>query len=382
MTSRERVLAALSHREPDRVPFDLGTTPVTGIHVRAYQALVRALGLQLPEPDLVDPVQQLARPDERVLQALGADCRSTYLHIPYRKLEDTWEDERYVYFTDEWGITRRMPHADGLYFDMCGHPLAGASEPADVEAHQWPDPTAKLNRGELRKVAEELAASGYAVITRGWGAGFLELLLWLQGYEDGYVNLVANPSVTEAILDKILHIKLAYAQAVLETVGDLVDIFYLGDDLGQQHGPQISEDLYLRHFHPRYCEYHGLIRRLAPHVKIFFHCCGDCYALLPHLVETPIDILNPVQVAATNMGDTRRLKREFGDVLTFWGAVDSQRVLPRGTPQEVKDEVRRRIDDLAPGGGYVLGSVHNVQADVPPENILAMVEALDEYGWY
>lgn len=382
MTSRERVVTALSHREPDRVPFDLGTTPVTGIHVRAYRALVEALGLDVPEPRLVDPVQQLAAPEERVLEALGADCRSTLLRLPYRTLDDPWQDDRYVYFRDEWGLTRRMPRDDGLYFDLCGHPLRGVQTVAEVEAHQWPDPVARLDRDLLRSTVDELDAGGYAVVTRGFGAGFLELLLWLQGYEDGYMNLIANVAVTEAILDKVLELKLAYAQAVLETVGDKVDVFYLGDDLGQQRGPQVSRELYLRCLHPRFCEYHGAVRRWAPGAKIFFHCCGDCYELLPYLVETPIDILNPVQVSASHMSDTGRLKREFGDGLSFWGAVDTQHVLPHGTPGEVRDEVRRRIEDLGPGGGYVLGAVHNVQADVPPANLLALVEARDEYGWY
>ncbi len=382
MTSRERVRIALSHQEPDRVPFDLGTTPVTGIHVRAYRALVEALGLDVPEPKLVDPVQQLAAPDEKVLEALGADCRSTLLRLPYRTLDNPWQDDRYVYFQDEWGLTRRMPLDDGLYFDLCEHPLRGVQTVAEVEAHQWPDPVAGLDRDLLRSAVDELDASGYAVVTRGFGAGFLELLLWLQGYEDGYINLIANLAVTEAILDKVLELKLAYAQAVLETVGDKVDVFYLGDDLGQQRGPQVSQELYLRCFHPRLCEYHGSVRRWAPGARIFFHCCGDCYEFLPHLVETPIDILNPVQVSASHMSDTARLKREFGDRLSFWGGVDTQHVLPHGTPQEVRDEVRRRIEDLGPGGGYVLNPVHNVQADVPPENLLALVEARDEYGWY
>ncbi|MGD9518356.1 MAG: uroporphyrinogen decarboxylase family protein [Armatimonadota bacterium] len=382
MTSRERLRTALDHCEPDRVPFDLGTTPVTGIHVRAYQALVEVLGLDVPEPTLVDPVQQLAAPDERVLAALGADLRSTLLRLPYRTLDNPWQDERYIYFEDEWGLTRRMPREEGLYFDLCGHPLRGVQSVSEVETHRWPDPVASLNRDLLQQVVDELDQSGYGVVTRGYGAGFLELLLWLQGYEDGYVNLLANPAVTDAILDKILEIKLSYAQAVLETVGDKIDVFYLGDDLATQRGPQVSEDLYLRYFHPRYCEYHGLVRRLAPGAKIFFHCCGNVYDLLPHLVDTPLDILNPVQVSAGQMGDTARLKREFGARLSFWGAVDTQHVLPHGTVEDVKAEVRRRLDDLAPGGGYVLTAVHNVQADVPPGNVLAMVEALMEYGWY
>ncbi len=385
MTGRERVLAALNHQEPDRVPYDQGTTFVTGIHRIAYDNLLRAIGMADLEPrPILDPIQQLATPHEEVLEYLGVDTRSTYLYLPGRpdRPEAKASDDGHYYrYTGEWGMKWRMPTDGGFYYDMYAHPLEGATSVEEVEAHDWPDPLATLDTDGLVRACREVhEANEYALIVGGYGAGFLELDLWLQGFNDGYMNLIANKPVTEAILDNILRIKLEHAQAVLEAVGQWADVFYFGDDLGHQEGPAIRAEWFRELLRPRYLEYFALIRKLAPQVKIFFHSCGSVYDLLPEVIETGIDILNPVQVSAAEM-DTARLKREFGDALTFWGGIDTQDVLPHGTPQEVKDEVRRRIDDLAPGGGYVLNTVHNIQPDVPPENILALVEALEEYGW-
>ena len=382
MTGRERVLAALDHQEPDRVPYDQGTTFVTGIHRIAYDNLLEAIGMAdlAPRP-ILDPLQQLATPHEQALEYLGVDTRSTYLYMPGRPEPEVTEDQEYYMYTCEWGIKRRMPKDGGLYYDMYEYPLAGVTTVEEVEAHNWPDPLATLDTDKLIQVCREVReANEYALIVGGYGAGFLELDLWVQGFNDGYMNLIANKPVTEAILDNILRIKLEHAQAVLEAVGQWTDIYYLGDDLGHQEGPAIRVEWFRELFKPRYIEYFSLVKKLAPQAKVFFHTCGSVYDLLPEVIETGIDILNPVQVSAAKM-DTARLKREFGDALTFWGGIDTQEVLPHGTPQEVKDEVRRRIDDLAPGGGYVLNTVHNIQPDVPPDNILAMVEALDEYGW-
>lgn len=384
MTARERVLAALSHTEPDRVPLDLGTTFVTGIHRVAYERLVAALGLRdLEVRPPLDPFQQLAMPDDEVLRELGVDTRSVYLRLPGRALQNPFEDDEYLYSTDDWGITRRMPKQGGLYYDMCAHPLAGVDTVAGVDAYAWPDPLAGLDLDAVEAACLDVKRSGdYPLIVGGFGSGMLELVLWLQGYDQGYMNLLVNREVTEAILEHVVELKIAYAEALLARVGPYVDIFYNGDDLGLQHGPMIRVEWFRELLTRRYVAYHEAIKRAAPQTKLFFHTCGSVVALLPDLIATGIDILNPVQVNAAGMGDTAALKRDFGDAVTFWGAIDTQRVLPRGTPQDVKDEVRRRIDDLAPGGGYVLNTSHNIQADVPPENILALVEALDEYGWY
>ncbi|HUS80895.1 MAG TPA: uroporphyrinogen decarboxylase family protein [Armatimonadota bacterium] len=384
MTSRERVLAALNHTEPDRVPYDQGTTMVTGIHRIAYERLVEALGIEgLPPTEILDPVQQLAMPHERVLEALGVDTRSVYLRLPGRTLGTTWSDNEYLYAEDEWGILRRMPRDGGLYYDQYHHPLAGAESVADVEVYAWPDPLAGLDLDAVTRAVEAIRAQGnYPVIVGGYGSGMLELVMWLQGYDQGYMNLLVGEEITHAILDRVVELKIAYVEKLLGAVGPQVDIFYNGDDVGLQEGPMLRPEWFDRFLRPRYMQYHQAVKRLAPGAKMFFHSCGSVYEVLPALIETGIDIINPVQVSAAEMGDTARLKREFGDAVSFWGGIDTQRVLPHGTPAQVRDEVRRRIDDLAPGGGYVLNSVHNIQADVPPQNIIAMMEALDEYGYY
>jgi len=173
-----------------------------------------------------------------------------------------------------------------------------------------------------------------------------------------------------------------YWEKALSLLGDLVDVVQEGDDYGGQQGLLISPRIWRDVFKPRLHQLFSHIKRCAPHVFIFFHSCGSIYEIIPDLIEVGVDILNPVQVAAANM-DTKRLKREFGDCLTFWGGgVDTQKILPRGTPEQVREEVKRRIEDLAPGGGFVFATVHNIQADVPPENILAMWEAVQEFGRY
>lgn len=384
MTPRERVLAALTHTEPDRVPLDLGTTFVTGIHRVAYEGLCEALDMtHLQQKPLLDSFQQLAMPHEEVLRELGVDTRSVYLKLPGRALENPSEDERYLYSLDSWGLKRRMPRDGGLYYDMFEHPLAGAETVEEVEAYAWPDPLCNLDLDAVEQACRDIKSSGdYPVIVGGFGSGMLELVLWLQGYDQGYMNLLINKPVTEAILDHVAEIKVTYAEAVLERVGPYVDIFYNGDDLGLQTGPMIRPEWFRELLAPRYNRYHTAITKAAPQAKIFFHTCGSVMELLPDLIETGIDILNPVQVNATGMEDTTELKRRFGDAVTFWGGIDTQHVLPKGSAEDVRDEVRRRIEDLAPGGGYVLNGVHNIQADVPAANIIAMVEALDEYGWY
>lgn len=173
-----------------------------------------------------------------------------------------------------------------------------------------------------------------------------------------------------------------YWEKALSIVGDLVDVVQEGDDYGGQNGLLISPQIWRQVFKPRLKQLFSHIKRHAPHVFVFFHSCGSIYEIIPDLIEVGVDILNPVQVAAANM-DTKRLKREFGKDLTFWGGgVDKQKVLPRETPEQVREEVKRRIEDLAVGGGFVFTTVHNIQADVPPENILAMWEALQEFGRY
>jgi len=383
MTSRQRVLTALDHEEPDRVPFDLGSTFVSGIQQKAYVNLLDHLGESdrdlLP---ILDIMQQLATPHQEVLDELGVDFTGLIRYVGWRGETEVAEDDRFHYMYDAWGIGWHMPKEGGLYYDMFDHPLDGASL-ADAKAYHWPDPVADLDLDKMARVARKAYEdTDKAIVIPTFGAGILELYQWLLGYEHAFISLAADQVLARFVLEKITELKMAYDAAVLPVVARYAHVYYGGDDLGHQQATALSPQMLREMIIPLHKRQNEQIRRLAPHLKIFYHTCGSVYQVIADLIEAGIDILQPVQVSAAQMGDTARIKCEFGDELTFWGAVDTQSVMPHGTPQQVKDEVRQRIDDLAPGGGYVLGTVHNIQGDVPPENIMALVEALDEYGWY
>lgn len=382
MTSRERLLTALQHKEPDCVPYDLSSTPVTGIHHIAYRKLRKALGLSDKEPVIWHLMQQLAWVDDDVHDAMLTDVKGLRPNAQSSwKLQMT-EDADYVYYTDEWGITRRKQREDGYYFDLCASPLANATGPADIERYPFPDPTDDARLAGIREMAERARAEGRAFVLGGICPGQLEMGLWLRGYENFFCDLADNRPLVEALSDKVIELKMRYWEKALALVGDLVDVVQEGDDYGGQQGVLIPPGLLREVFKPRLRQLITHIKRCAPHVSLFFHSCGSIYEILPDLIDAGVDIINPVQVAAARM-DSRELKKEFGDALSFWGGgVDTQYVLPKETPERVRGEVKRRIDDFAPGGGFIFCPVHNIQADVPPENILAMREAVREFGRY
>ena len=193
--------------------------------------------------------------------------------------------------------------------------------------------------------------------------------------------LALEQKKVEEYLERYLEFKLEFWDNLLEQIGDMVDVVCESDDLGTQEATWISKDMYRHLIKPRQKKLFSFIKRRAE-VKVFLHSCGSIYDFIPDLIETGVDILNPIQVSAAKM-DTAKLKREFGKDLVFWGGgIDTQKVLPYGTKQEIEDEVKKRIDDLAPGGGFVFATVHNIQEDVPPENIVAMLRALNKYGYY
>ncbi len=382
MTGRERILTALRHQEPDRVPFDLGSTAMTGIHHLAYRRLRAILGLPDKEPVIWHMMQQLAWVDDDVHEALQTDAKGAR-----PKAQSSWqlvmaEDADYVYYTDEWGITYRRQKVGGYYFDPFAFPLAHAEKVADIERFPFPNPEEDERFAGLCEFARQVRAEGRAFVLGSISAGIFEMGQRLRGYENFFCDLLWNQALVEALCDKVLELKMRYWTKALALVGEWVDVVQEGDDYGGQHGLLVAPQLWRSLFKPRLQQLFAHIKRCAPHVAIFFHSCGSVYEIIPDLIEVGVDILNPVQVAAANM-DSKKLKREFGDSLTFWGGgVDTQRVLPRGTPQQVREEVRRRIEDLAPGGGFVFATVHNIQADVPPENIIAMWEAVQEFGRY
>jgi uroporphyrinogen decarboxylase len=384
-TPAKRLSVALNHKEPDKIPFDLGSTNITGININAYNSYLDFKGWRAMDssPIILDTVQQLAAMPDNVLTKLGVDTRGLFIVPPAGFQPEQTDNERYKAFTDNWGITWQMPKENGRYYDMCAHPLAGDIEPADLKQFHWPDP---LDDSILTDIPARIAAlekqGTYGLVLNGFTSGILEMGLRLRGFEQFFMDLYINPVLAEALLDKLVELKCAYWEKALDLFGSKVLVAVEADDLGTQNSQLISPELYRRIFKPKHKKIFSVIKSKAPHVKVFFHTCGAVRPLIPDLIEAGIDILNPVQVAAKDM-ETKALKKDFGDCITFWGgAVDTQKTLPLGTPAQVKDEVKRRIDDLAPSGGFVFNAIHNIQADVPPANMEAMLEALNQYGIY
>ena len=222
-----------------------------------------------------------------------------------------------------------------------------------------------------------------AIVLEATEGGFLEIAAWLRGFEDFYIDIASDPGLACYLYDKIIDFKMQCWETALGKIGDYITVAWESDDLGFQDRTMFSPNFYREYIKPRHRKLFHFIKEIAPRkIYIAFHSCGSIYDLIPDLIDTGIDAINPVQVSAAKM-DTKRLKQEFGSDITFWGGgVDTQRVLSRGTPKEVRGEVRKRIDDLAPGGGFIFNAVHNIQADVPPGNFIAMWETFQEFCVY
>ena len=383
MNSRERLLITLDHREPDRIPRDLGSIQVSGIHEIAYQNLRQALGLPATATNLCDTIQQLATVEDDVVERLGIDVRGLYplnSHNWNIVEEDVGE---YWAYHDEWGITHHRPKEGGLYYSIVEVPLPKFDfTEEEIEQYPWPDMGARWRVAGLRELAEGFRAAGYAVVLKDAFAGIFEFAQRVVGMENLLLLMGMDEKRAGTLFDKMLDLKLAYWRTALEELGDLVDVVTYADDYGTQISQLISPAMFRRQLKPRVRQVFELQAQLAPHAKRLFHSDGNVRPLIPDFIEMGVDILNPVQATAAGM-DPTDLKQEFGQELIFWGGgIDTQGILPNGTPQEVKDDVKRNIDALAAGGGYVFNTVHNIQADVPPKNILAMWEALQEYGVY
>lgn len=391
-TSYERVLAALRHQESDRVPFDLGSTVLTGMNIHTYKNLRKYLGLSETNIEIYDTTQQLARIDQDVLDILKVDVRildpKPPIHNPRAVAPYIEADGRYYKMVDEIGIGWKMPVQGGHYFDMVEHPFEDVTEIEELEQYEIPagnDPGRFV--GMKEKADQYVYQDKKAYVLGRHAPGIWELSLWSSGFEKFFCDMMVEKELSHALMRKFTDYKLEYWEQALKTVGSNVIIVSEADDLATQNSLLCSLDLYKEMVHPYHKELFTFIKDTAkkngaPETYLFYHTCGAMRPFAELLREEGVDILNPVQVSAANM-DTKMLKRELGDMFTFWGGgVDTQVVLPSGTPQQVKDEVRRRIDDLAPGGGFVFAAVHNVQSDVPPENYMAMWETLQEYGKY
>jgi uroporphyrinogen decarboxylase len=336
---------ALAHRAPDRVPFDFWAVP-------EVQALLRtALGVD----------------DASVLRLLGVDCRmvaAEYVGSRARDLPDGT-------FVCPWGThRRRIAHGFGTYDEYASHPLAEATSVADVLSWDWAH-------------TEEWDVSGIQAQIEAWNdrthyhlryevGGIFEWSWALRGLERFLVDLVDQPDIACAIMDCFTEVYIANTLRVIEAAGGHLDMVYTYDDVGTQHGLLLSPQMWRRYVLPRHQRLNAAIRAAAYPVRIMYHSCGAIYPLIgPFVDEMGIDVLNPLQPRAARM-DLRRIKADFGDRVSFHGAIDIQRTLPHGSPEEVQAEVRERCAILGRGGGYICTSAHYIQADTPLENIVAL----------
>jgi uroporphyrinogen decarboxylase len=373
MNPRERVLTTLAHKEPDRVPIDLGGTP-TGIEVEAYDRLKELLGFNGKTKTFV---RNHAEVDEPVLERFGIDTR--YLRIkPPRGFKLTIEaDNSYL---DYWGTRWKKPPSS-LYWDMVDYPIKEATLDA-LNRYQWPDPDDPGHIEGLRERAESLCEStDYALVVDMIGLGVFEHAWTIRGFENFLADLVVSQKFAEALLQRIAEYQVSLWNHVLDEVGEYVQVVMVSDDLGAQNGPMVSPETYRKLIKPVQKKVWQSIKAKTD-AFLLLHSCGSVRTFIPDFIELGVDVLNPIQVTAKDMVPGE-LKSEFGEDISFWGGgCDTQGTLPYGKPDDVEEEVKRRISELAPGGGYVFNQIHNIQPQVPPENIVRMLEAALEHGTY
>jgi uroporphyrinogen decarboxylase len=377
MTPRERVRAALRHEETDRVPIVLGPSNATGIKMGPYRELKRRLGIDAPDAYLYRwPELGTAEVDEATLVRLGTDVRGVLDVEPAAVLERNAARPPGTDYINSWGSGAVQIGPDEWFPAVC--PLAEATTVEELEDYPWPDMDDPTRVAHVADEAARLAAENrYAIMATPWLLFPLERAFAMQGMDVFLANLIFYPAFAEALLWTIEERCKVLMGHFLDALGDNVDIIKIGDDLGTQDSTMMSPDMYRRILKPVHADYLRFIRERTS-AKVFFHTDGDVFTLIDDFVEIGVDILNPIQTSAGQMSDLEALKARWGDRLTFCGAIDTQRILPHGTPDEVRAEVRRVIDILGRGGGYLVSSVHTVMNDVPAENILAMVDAVQE----
>jgi uroporphyrinogen decarboxylase len=374
MKPRERALAAINHQEPDRVPIDLGSTIVTTTTRIAYNNLREYLGME-PDPNVVISHRQMDTiyPKEDLLQRYQVDFRSVYLQGPwYFKSRELPDDS----FYDEYNLHWKKAL---YYYDVIERPLAKIETIRDLDQVAWPDPYDPGRVAGVREAAQQLFdTTDYLIVADIMCLGPFEGACVLRGYEEFLTDLYWNPELAKAILEKILETDIALWDLFLQHVGDKVQVVAQGDDLGIQHSMYIKPDMYRKIIKPLHKRLYDFIHSKTQ-AKVFMHSCGSVYDAIPDLIECGVEILNPIQRSAAKM-DIARLKKEFGKDLCFWGgAIDVQQVLPFASLQEIEDEVKRTIDIMAPGGGYVFVPSHNIQADVTPDRFNKVYETVLEY---
>ncbi len=375
MTHRERVLAALNHEEPDYVPIDLGGCLASTIIGPAYTGLRAELGLPTAERQEGLCYASTADVEEDVRQALDLDI----IHAPraFGTAGDiqVLSDDRII---DEWGAQWHKPPNGHFYVEKA--PFADTSDVAVVERHNWPNAGQMVRTDGLRDAIAKLRRDTDYAISLEVRGRVMSVGQFLCGFEKWMMDLALEPAFVEALLERTTQLQVEVNDILAREIGDLVDVVYTSDDVGGQNGPLISPEFFKRLFKPHFARIWGHLRGSGP-AKVMHHCCGSAYAFMGDFVELGVQALNPIQVSAADM-DPARLKAEFGKDLCFWGGVDTRDVMPRGSVEDVRKEVGRRIREMGPGGGLILAAVHNIQPEVPPANTRELFRAGRELGKY
>jgi uroporphyrinogen decarboxylase len=381
MTPKERLLAAINHQEPDRVPILIGVSNATSIQMKAYRRLKNHLGIEAPDTYIYSwPELGIALVDEETLQHLHGDVRGVLDLEPASVLESNLNRDPHSPYISSWG-TGQIEIQDGEWYSGI-YPLQEATTPADLNEHSWPDMDDPTRVSHVREQARRLAEEQlYGIMGTPWLLFPLERAFSLQGMETFLLNLAVYPEFAQALLQKNLELCKQLMGNFLGESGDYLDIIKIGDDLGTQESLLMSPATYREILKPIHADLITFIKERTD-AKVLFHTDGDVFPLIGDLIEIGVDILNPIQTSAGQMSNLDKLKADFGKEIVFCGGIDTHHYLPHGTPQEVDDEVKRVIKILGPGGGYLVSSVHTIMNDVPPENILAMINAVEKHGQY
>jgi uroporphyrinogen decarboxylase len=387
MNSKERVNITLNHNEPDMVPLDLGGNQ-SSIHIKAYIKLLEYLGIEDNDIRFADFVQQIVDPCEALLERFNIDIR--YVRpkggmIKIDEIEPQYEG-KYVGVYDQfgvfWGNSAEKELDEILYYDPVIHPLAECTSVQEINDFDWPDGTDKKPFIGLRDQAKKLSkTTDYALSGHPSGCVY-EYTTFLFGFTTALRYLRTKPELIIVAMENLLTYWIEYNTTFLSEVGKFLDIVCINGDLAEQAGPIMNlNQIYVKLIKPIEKQLSDEVHKLTD-AKVNYHCCGSIPLFIPHFSEIGYDVVNPVQISAYDM-EPCSLKERFGKSISFWGGLcNTQKTLPFGTPESIRNEVRRNFECFKPGGGYIASNIHNITAEVPPQNIIAMFDAADEYRNY